>query len=170
MSRKTMHGTTLAEATMISNATQRSIFRWIHIIVSIPILGYIYSPFEKFPDYAPPTRYVFASYNGPFGIVDVERPCPSTTDFEGIGPTRCCREPLARPEVNMGKTESPHARMSLRRACGIRCWESGGRTTYFFDELSKSMIPFKLGVADRADPGKILSRMGLHAKYCGIRS
>ena len=44
---------------MISNATQRSIFRWIHIIVSIPILGYIYSPFEKLPDYAPPTRYVF---------------------------------------------------------------------------------------------------------------
>ncbi len=46
---------------MISNATQRSIFRWIHIIVSIPILGYIYSPFEKLPDYAPPTRYVFLS-------------------------------------------------------------------------------------------------------------
>ena len=53
MSRKTMHGTTLAEATM-NNATQRSIFRWIHIIFSIPILGYIYSPFEKLPDYAPP--------------------------------------------------------------------------------------------------------------------
>ena len=44
---------------MISNATQRSILRWIHIIFSIPILGYIYSPFEKLPDYAPPTRYVF---------------------------------------------------------------------------------------------------------------
>ena len=44
---------------MISNATQRSIFRWIHIIFSIPILGYIYSPFEKLPDYAPATRFVF---------------------------------------------------------------------------------------------------------------
>jgi hypothetical protein len=50
--------TTLAEAIM-NNAAQRSIFRWIHIVFSIPILGYIYSPFEKLPDYAPPTRYVF---------------------------------------------------------------------------------------------------------------
>ena len=44
---------------MISNTTQRSIFRLIHIIVAIPILGYIYSPFEKLPDYAPLTRFVF---------------------------------------------------------------------------------------------------------------
>ena len=36
----------------------RSIFRWIHLVFSIPILGYIYSPFEKLPDYAPLTRYV----------------------------------------------------------------------------------------------------------------
>ena len=39
--------------------SQRSIFRWIHLVFSIPILGYIYSPFEKLPDYAPLTRYVF---------------------------------------------------------------------------------------------------------------
>jgi hypothetical protein len=26
----------------------RWIFRWIHIVLSIPILGYIYSPFENF--------------------------------------------------------------------------------------------------------------------------
>jgi hypothetical protein len=44
---------------MISTATQRTIFRWIHIVFAIPILGYIYSPFEKLPDYAPATRYVF---------------------------------------------------------------------------------------------------------------
>jgi thiosulfate reductase cytochrome b subunit len=37
----------------------RSIIRWIHIVVAIPILGYIYSPFEKLPDYAPATRFVF---------------------------------------------------------------------------------------------------------------
>jgi len=40
-------------------SSQRTIFRWIHLLVSIPILGYIYSPFEKLPDYAPATRYVF---------------------------------------------------------------------------------------------------------------
>ena len=39
--------------------TTRTIFRWIHLILSIPILGYIYSPFDKIPDYAVPTRYVF---------------------------------------------------------------------------------------------------------------
>jgi hypothetical protein len=44
---------------MISNATQRTIFRWIHIILAIPIFGYIYSPFDKLPEYAPKTRYVF---------------------------------------------------------------------------------------------------------------
>jgi hypothetical protein len=39
--------------------TQRSIFRWIHIILSIPILGYIYSPFDKLPLYAFRTRFIF---------------------------------------------------------------------------------------------------------------
>jgi hypothetical protein len=43
----------------MSQSTQRLIFRWIHIIFSIPILGYIYSPFEKLPDYAFPTRFIF---------------------------------------------------------------------------------------------------------------
>jgi hypothetical protein len=44
---------------IMKDATKRSIFRWIHIAVSIPILGYIYSPFERLPDYAPATRFVF---------------------------------------------------------------------------------------------------------------
>ena len=43
---------------MISNATKRSILRWIHIIFGIPILGYIYSPFEEIPKYAPAVRFV----------------------------------------------------------------------------------------------------------------
>jgi thiosulfate reductase cytochrome b subunit len=37
----------------------RSVFRWIHLILAIPIVGYIYSPFDKIPDYAPLTRFVF---------------------------------------------------------------------------------------------------------------
>ncbi|HWA57887.1 MAG TPA: hypothetical protein VG692_11575 [Gemmatimonadales bacterium] len=40
-------------------ATQRTIVRWVHIVLSVPILGYIYSPFERLPDYAPLTRFVF---------------------------------------------------------------------------------------------------------------
>ena len=42
----------------MKEATQRSIFRWIHIILSIPIAGYIYSPFKELPNYAPVVRYV----------------------------------------------------------------------------------------------------------------
>ena len=38
---------------------KRWIYRWIHIIFSIPIVGYIYSPFDKIPNYAPATRFVF---------------------------------------------------------------------------------------------------------------
>ena len=43
----------------MKEATKRSIVRWIHLVFSIPILGYIYSPFERLPDYAPATRFVF---------------------------------------------------------------------------------------------------------------
>ena len=43
----------------MKDVTQRAIFRWIHIVLAIPIVGYIYSPFEKLPDYAVPTRFVF---------------------------------------------------------------------------------------------------------------
>ena len=44
---------------MISNATQRSILRWIHIIVTIPIFGYIYGPASEVQQYADGVRYIF---------------------------------------------------------------------------------------------------------------
>jgi hypothetical protein len=37
----------------------RWVFRWIHIIFSIPIIGYIYSPFDLVHYYAFSTRYIF---------------------------------------------------------------------------------------------------------------
>ena len=43
----------------MKDATKRSIVRCIHIVFSIPILGYIYSPFEEIPNYAPAVRFVF---------------------------------------------------------------------------------------------------------------
>ncbi|HZQ21808.1 MAG TPA: hypothetical protein VFA89_03325 [Terriglobales bacterium] len=46
-------------ASIRNQGLKRSIFRWIHLIFAIPILGYIYSPFDKIPDYAPATRFVF---------------------------------------------------------------------------------------------------------------
>jgi len=38
---------------------QRTIFRWIHIILGIPIVGYIYSPFDQIPNYATQVRFFF---------------------------------------------------------------------------------------------------------------
>jgi thiosulfate reductase cytochrome b subunit len=43
---------------ILKRSISRTIFRWIHIVFAIPILGYIYSPFDKIPNYAPTTRYV----------------------------------------------------------------------------------------------------------------
>lgn len=43
----------------MKEATKRSIARWIHIVLAIPIVGYIYSPFDQIPNYAPLTRFVF---------------------------------------------------------------------------------------------------------------
>ena len=43
---------------MISNATKRAILRSIHLTFSIPIIGYIYSPFAELPNYAPVVRYI----------------------------------------------------------------------------------------------------------------
>jgi len=41
----------------MKEATKRSIFRWIHIIFGIPILGYIYDSPADTPNYASTVRY-----------------------------------------------------------------------------------------------------------------
>jgi hypothetical protein len=33
--------------------------RWTHLVLGIPIVGYVYSPFEEIPKYAPLVRYFF---------------------------------------------------------------------------------------------------------------
>jgi hypothetical protein len=43
----------------MKEATKRSIWRTLHLILVIPIFGYIYSPFDLLPSYAFPTRYIF---------------------------------------------------------------------------------------------------------------
>ena len=43
---------------MISNATKRTILRWVHLLFAIPIIGYAYSPFAELPNYAPIVRYI----------------------------------------------------------------------------------------------------------------
>jgi hypothetical protein len=44
---------------MISKGTLRTIVRWIHLVLAIPILGYIYAPPAEAQQYAPATRFVF---------------------------------------------------------------------------------------------------------------
>lgn len=43
---------------MFSAASTRMIFRWTHLIMVIPVIGYTYSPFENLPDYAPVVRFI----------------------------------------------------------------------------------------------------------------
>ena len=43
---------------IMNDGTKRTIFRWIHIVFAIPIAGYVYSPFEELPNYAPVVRFV----------------------------------------------------------------------------------------------------------------
>jgi hypothetical protein len=43
----------------MAQGISRAVFRWIHIVFAIPIAGYIYSPFDKIPQYAPLTRFFF---------------------------------------------------------------------------------------------------------------
>jgi hypothetical protein len=43
----------------MKKATTRPILRWIHLIVTIPILGYIYEPASQAEQYAGGVRYIF---------------------------------------------------------------------------------------------------------------
>ena len=43
----------------MTQGTKRTILRCIHLIVSIPILGYIYQPIEEAQQYASGVRYLF---------------------------------------------------------------------------------------------------------------
>lgn len=43
----------------MSNSTKRTILRCLHLILSIPILGYIYQPASEVQAYADGVRYIF---------------------------------------------------------------------------------------------------------------
>jgi hypothetical protein len=76
----------------MSNATKRSIVRWIHIVLGIPIIGYIYSPFDQIPNYAPATRFVFVPVLVLSGLWMWKGHVVRRLFFERIPPTRCCPE------------------------------------------------------------------------------
>jgi hypothetical protein len=39
--------------------TERFVFRWVHIVFGVPVVGYVYSPFETLPDFAWMIRWIF---------------------------------------------------------------------------------------------------------------
>ena len=43
----------------MNQGTKHTIFRWIHIIFGLPILGYIYGPPAEVQQYAPMFQFVF---------------------------------------------------------------------------------------------------------------
>ena len=49
----------MEKGSMMTNATERLIFRWIHIIFGLPILGYIYGPPSEVQQYVGMFRLVF---------------------------------------------------------------------------------------------------------------
>ena len=53
---------------MISASVRRIIYRWVHIILAIPVIGYVYTPFEQLPNYAPVVRYIAIPVLGLTGL------------------------------------------------------------------------------------------------------
>jgi hypothetical protein len=49
----------MEEKLVMKEATIRLIFRWVHIVCGIPILGYIYDSPSDTHNYATSVRYVF---------------------------------------------------------------------------------------------------------------
>ena len=44
---------------MITPSTRRAILRWFHLVLSIPVLGYIYGVPAEVAEYASGVRYIF---------------------------------------------------------------------------------------------------------------
>ena len=40
-------------------STERKIIRWLHIVLSIPVIGYIYGPVARIPNAAAAVQFVF---------------------------------------------------------------------------------------------------------------
>jgi hypothetical protein len=40
-------------------STERSVIRWLHILLSIPVIGYFYGPVASIPQAAFATKYIF---------------------------------------------------------------------------------------------------------------
>lgn len=40
-------------------STERKIIRWLHLIIGIPVIGYVYGPVSSIPEAVIAVRYIF---------------------------------------------------------------------------------------------------------------
>jgi hypothetical protein len=71
-------------AHVVNRNIPRWVFRWIHIIFGIPILGYIYDSPSDTHNYASSVRYFFSPVCS-FPSCGCERPRGAATVFEEAG-------------------------------------------------------------------------------------
>lgn len=43
---------------MANPATQRTILRWLHLLLAFPVVGYVYTPFEELHGFAWIVRFI----------------------------------------------------------------------------------------------------------------
>jgi hypothetical protein len=43
----------------MKSSTERKLIRWLHILIGIPVIGYIYGPVSKIPEAVMAVRYIF---------------------------------------------------------------------------------------------------------------
>jgi hypothetical protein len=43
----------------MSAPVERKVIRWLHILISIPIVGYVYGPVSEIPEAVVVVRYIF---------------------------------------------------------------------------------------------------------------
>lgn len=79
----------------MKESTKRTLTRWIHVVFSIPIVGYVYSPFAELPNYARRSVCLHPCA-GPDRTVDVEKSSPATTRFEELPLIACTGEACVR--------------------------------------------------------------------------
>jgi hypothetical protein len=113
---------------IINDATKRSIIRWIRIVFSIPILGYIYSPFEEIPKCAVRVRFAvvpvmllsgFWMWKGHLLLFRRDRP-NKTLQRNAVGMAVSCQSQRKRVEVGLeagvdvGKSRNHPRQNSIR--------------------------------------------------------
>ena len=144
----------------MKDATKRSIIRWIHIVFSMPILGYIYSPFEEIPKYAGRVRFVVVPYSPSNLAANRLSARQTSTAFLSIVAASICFQARYSWEncdrlVDRRDNNLPHIRIGLEHLIGNRAQRQ--IEGFIWDTLRAAVLflgPCLLG------PGKVVGRVG----------